>query len=69
MTAVGSKERCPFCKEEIAPGALICKHCHSIIKLPPPKKKVPTWRNKFLLGFYAGILFMALMIYLYVKLL
>ena len=20
--------KCPFCKEEIQPGALICKHCH-----------------------------------------
>ena len=64
-----STEKCPFCREEIAPGALICKHCHSIIKLPAKKKNVPTWRNSFMLGFYCGIIFMLILIYLYVKVL
>ena len=67
MKVLNKKEICPFCKEEITPGALVCKHCHSIIKLPPQQKKVPAWRNKFLLGFYTGVIFMGVLIYLYTK--
>lgn len=68
MIETKKKEKCPYCKEEIAPGALVCKHCRSIIKLPSQQKKVPAWRNKFLLGFYCGILFSAALLYFYYKL-
>jgi predicted amidophosphoribosyltransferase len=67
----GTKERdkCPYCKEDIAGGAVVCKHCHSIINVPPPKKKkkAPFWRNMFMLGFYSGIVVSALLIYFYSK--
>jgi predicted amidophosphoribosyltransferase len=57
--------RCPYCMEEIAPGALICKHCGSHLKTPKRKKKTPFWRNTYMLGVYSGVVFMILMIYLY----
>ncbi|MCX6827082.1 MAG: hypothetical protein NTV06_07455 [candidate division Zixibacteria bacterium] len=63
------QEKCPFCREEILSGAMVCKHCHSIIKLPLKKKKGPLWRSSYLLGFYSGIIFMAALIYIYTKLL
>jgi len=59
--------RCPFCREEIARGAIVCKHCGSKIQILKKAKKPPFWRNNFMLGFYCGILFMILMIYFYNK--
>jgi len=66
-TSQDKTARCPYCMEEIAPGALICKHCGSHLKAPKKKKIVPFWRNTFMLGFYCGVVFMILMIYLYNK--
>jgi len=68
MAGVKDKEKCPFCKEEIAPGAVICKHCHSILSAPPKKKKkVPFWYSTFMLGVYTGIVFSGILVYLYYK--
>nr|MBN2277137.1 hypothetical protein [candidate division Zixibacteria bacterium] len=58
---------CPYCKEQITPGALLCKHCGTPLKFPKPKKKVPFWRTAYMLGVYSGIGFMLLMIYLWNK--
>jgi predicted amidophosphoribosyltransferase len=58
---------CPFCREEITPGAIICKHCGSPLKYPKQMKKAPFWRGTFMLGVYSGIAFMVLLIILYSK--
>ncbi|HDL03253.1 MAG TPA: zinc ribbon domain-containing protein [candidate division Zixibacteria bacterium] len=58
---------CPYCKEEIAPGAVLCKHCGSPLKMIKKKKSAPFWRSQYMLGIYTGIIFMVLMIYLYNK--
>ena len=57
--------RCPYCLEEITPGALICKHCGSPIRIPGKKRKIPFWRGTFMLGLYSGIMLMVLLIILY----
>jgi predicted nucleic acid-binding Zn ribbon protein len=67
MVDTKAKEKCPFCKEEIAPGAVICKHCHSILKMPSQQKKAPSWRSKFMLGFYCGLAFSGFLVYLYFR--
>ena len=65
--AVESKtRRCPYCSEEIAPGALVCKHCHAPL-MKKQKPKPPFWRGQFMLGVYSGIFFMILMIYIFNK--
>jgi len=61
------KSKCPYCMEEIAPGAMVCKHCHAILKKPEVKKKRPWWMTNFALGFFSGVLFMGLLIYLYIR--
>ena len=53
--------------EEIAPGAIVCKHCGSKITVLKKKKKSPFWRGNFMLGFYCGIIVMIFLIYLYNK--
>ena len=58
---------CPYCNEEIAPGAVLCKHCGSPLKMIKKKKRVPLCRSNYMLGVYTGVLFMVLMIYLYNK--
>ncbi|MCP4706722.1 MAG: hypothetical protein GY865_19160 [candidate division Zixibacteria bacterium] len=57
--------KCPFCKEEIARGAIVCKHCGSKIQILKSKRKKPFWRSSFMFGFYCGIILMILLIYLY----
>ena len=59
--------RCPYCMEEIVPGAIICRHCGSPLKLPKKKKKAPFWRSSFMLGLYTGIIVMVLLTVLYNK--
>jgi len=59
---------CPYCMEEIAPGAIICKHCHTPLKLPQRKKKAPLWRCSYMLGVYSGIALAILLFILYNKL-
>jgi len=58
---------CPYCREEIAPGALICKHCGSPLKKPTKKSRKSFWLNQYMLGVYTGVIFMILMIILYHK--
>ena len=53
--------------EEIVPGAIICRHCGSPLKLPKKKKKAPFWRSSFMLGLYTGIIVMVLLTVLYNK--
>jgi len=57
--------KCPFCKEEIQKGAIVCKHCGSKIQILKKQKKKPRGRSSFMLGFYCGILLMILLVYLY----
>ena len=47
--------QCPYCKEEIQPGATICPHCHKKIETPGQKK------FKALAGIGLGIIAMSCM--------
>jgi predicted nucleic acid-binding Zn ribbon protein len=68
MKAAKEKEKCPYCREEIAPGAVICKHCRSIINAPlKKKKKTPFWYGSYMLGVYSGIIFSGILIYIFFK--
>jgi predicted nucleic acid-binding Zn ribbon protein len=58
---------CPYCKEEIAPGAVICKHCGSSLKLPAKNKKRSFWLDTYMLGVYSGVILMVLLVILYNK--
>jgi predicted amidophosphoribosyltransferase len=63
----GKVTKCPYCLEDIKPGALVCKHCHSPLKVPKKRKTIPAWRSNFMFGFYAGIAIMILLVILYNK--
>lgn len=65
MKNVGKLSLCPYCKEEIALGAVLCKHCGSPLKLSKKKRKVPFWRSAYMLGLYSGIVLIVLLIILY----
>jgi len=53
---------CPVCKEEIARGAVLCKHCGTLLKVPKKSKRVPFWRSQYMLGVYSGVILMVLLI-------
>ncbi len=65
MATVGATAKCPYCLEEVKPGAMICKHCGTPLRKMPKKKVVPWWRTNFMFGFYTGIVIMILLIVLY----
>jgi len=67
MTTAEKTVRCPFCREEIIPGALICKHCGSPLKMPKAKKKRSFWLDTYMLGVYSGVILMILLVILYNK--
>jgi len=67
MVLPRKKTLCPYCREEIQPGALVCRHCHSPLNIPKKRKPVPFWRNTYMLGVYSGIALMILLIILYSK--
>jgi predicted amidophosphoribosyltransferase len=55
MSVAKTTTTCPYCKESIAEGASICKHCHS--DLAALKKKKPSIfarYNTFKYGFFTG---------------
>lgn len=57
MSVVKEIQKCPYCKEAIAPGAIKCKHCFS--EISSPQKASPFKKyNNFRLGFLVGILFL-----------
>jgi len=64
MSLVVEKARCPFCKEPIAKGAALCKHCQSLLPPPKTKNKFTKQINTFRTGFLAGILFSIIIFYL-----
>ncbi|MBN2226329.1 MAG: hypothetical protein JW763_03095 [candidate division Zixibacteria bacterium] len=67
MVVAQKSSKCPYCREDIAPGALVCKHCGMpLVKKPKPKP--PFWRSQYMLGVYSGVAFMILMIYFYSRL-
>ncbi len=57
MTLAQNLIKCPYCREEIAYGAIRCKHCHA--DLSELKKKDSIWAkyNCFRTGFLCGVLF------------
>lgn len=61
MSLAHESNRCPYCREPIAVGAIRCKHCHA--DLAGPRKK---WGlslpeiNNFRVGFLCGLLFVAI---------
>lgn len=58
MSVAKTFETCPFCREQILPGALRCKHCHADLSESKAKKKSSLARfNTFRLGFLIGVLF------------
>jgi hypothetical protein len=64
MSTLSEITKCPHCRETIAVGASICKHCHSEIKTSAK----PSWLSKyntFRLGFLVGVLFSAVLLFLY----
>jgi predicted amidophosphoribosyltransferase len=66
--SIGEKTvRCPYCREEIIPGALICKHCGSQLKMPKKKNKRSFWMDTYMLGVYSGVILMILLVILYNK--
>jgi len=58
---------CPFCKELIPKGAMVCSHCHSMVKIPPHKKKRPFVLNNFMLGVYAATIFWLYIIFTFFR--
>ena len=66
MSVAAVKEKCPYCKESIAPGAVRCKHCHA--DLGAVKKAKPGMfkgLDTFRTGFLAGIAFTLLLVLLF----
>jgi hypothetical protein len=39
----GYKKRCPYCREVVKPGAIICKHCHKDLMVAPDEN---SWEQK-----------------------
>ncbi len=64
MSVLKEDQKCPYCKESIAAGATICKHCHSELKAVKSKKSVFAKYNNFRAGFLSGILFTLVVIIL-----
>jgi len=58
-------KKCPYCLETINPGAVICRHCGSSLKIHKRKKKIPRWRTQYMLGLYSGVAIMVVLIYLF----
>lgn len=60
---MGKKEPniCPYCREEVAQGAVVCRHCRSTIKPLKNKKKIPFLLSKFMLGLYSGAILIILL--------
>lgn len=67
VVGVSKKNVCPYCREEIAPGAVICKHCRTPLKLSKKKKARSFWVGNYMLGFYSGTAFVILLIILYYR--
>lgn len=65
MSVAVAREKCPFCKEPIAKGAVRCKHCHADLS-PSRKARVSPFSrlNTFRTGFLAGIAFALLLVLL-----
>ncbi len=65
MSVAVAKEKCPYCKETIAHGAVRCKHCHADLG-PAKKAKVSPFKrlDTFRTGFLAGIAFTLLLVLL-----
>lgn len=58
MSLAKETTRCPYCKEQIAEGAVRCKHCHAdLVKREEKKGSRFTKLNTFRTGFLCGIAF------------
>jgi len=58
MSLAKETTRCPYCKEQIAEGAVRCKHCHADLVKHEEKKLSRFARvNTFRIGFLCGIAF------------
>ncbi len=57
MSVVKENQKCPFCKETIAAGATICRHCHSKLSEVRAQKSFFARYNTFRFGFLVGVLF------------
>jgi hypothetical protein len=65
MSVAVAKEKCPYCRESIAPGAVRCKHCHADLAAVKKKKSnrlgsLDTFRT----GFLSGTLFVLILVVL-----
>ncbi len=65
MAISSATSKCPYCLEEIKPGAVICKHCRTPLKKPEGKKSSGFWQTKFMWGFYSGVAVMIVLIILF----